>query len=80
MQAGDSECLILFSGDAANSCEPGLLSFLATLVVCDRKCSIWKQQREAVARRDGRQVTDAPPSPRDVPAEAVVLGSKVLSR
>ena len=78
MQAGDSECFILFSGDAANSCDPGLLSFLATLVVCDRKCSIWKQQRDGCGRRDGRQVTDAPPSPRDAPAEAVVLGYQVL--
>jgi hypothetical protein len=44
VQAGDSECLILFSGDAVNSCEPGRLSFLAILVVCERKCSILKQR------------------------------------
>ena len=49
VQTGDSECFILFSGDAANSCEPGRLSFLATLVVCDRKCSIEKQRWEVVA-------------------------------
>ena len=41
--------LFFFSGDAANSCEPGRLSFLATLVVCDRKCSIEKQRWEVVA-------------------------------
>lgn len=56
MQTGDSECLILFSGDAANSCEPGRLSFLATLLVCDRKCSSWKQRGEAVA--DTRETSD----------------------
>jgi len=49
VQAGDSECLILFSGDAANSCEPCRLSLLAILVVCERKCSIPKPRREAMA-------------------------------
>jgi hypothetical protein len=61
VQAGDSECLILFSGDAANSCEPGLLSFLATLVVCERRCSISKQRREAMANVREDKETNAPP-------------------
>lgn len=78
MQAGDSECLILFSGDATNSCDLGRLSFLATLVVCERKCSILKQRREAVADvREDKRPTRRFPTRR---ADQSPLGSEVPPR